>query len=428
MLLALTQPWLVVSDLHVEPFDETPAAADYGSDTNWALFDQTVAQMRRTEPNPAVVVIAGDFLAHHFGQAVKAARPHESASAAAVATMARIESTFARAFPKAQFVITLGNNDDPCGDYSTGPNSAYLRSVAKMWAPLVNKRGAAPDFERDFAHAGRYIANLPLANVRAVVADSVFWSIVYRPCTATPVNPPAQQLAWLRRTLAVPGKRDVLVMHIPPGIDATSTLLTHRFIVVPFLRGPAAGQMNAAIAKNAPRIPLMIGGHLHISDFRIVGNVPLLIASSVSPIYDNNPSFLRLQMDSDGTLRDYQLIGYDLQNASWSTMFDFDDVFGVNSFTAQNLRIAHDRIARDTAVRERWAAASAADARGPRINRWNWLAYWCAQTESGGAYTSCAGDKRRAAVLPIGLALAGIAIIAGIIALVLRQASQRKRV
>ena len=428
MLLALTQPWLVVSDLHVEPFDRSPQVSDYGSDTNWTLLDATIAQMRRVEPNPAVVVIPGDFLAHHFDAKVRAKKERESTAAAAEAVMERIERSFARAFPKAQFLIAMGNNDDPCGDYSTAPNSRYLRRVAQIWAPLVDRGGAAPGFQRAFSHAGYYTARLPGAGLRAVVLDSVYWSILYRPCGSGGRSAAAQQMAWLRATLAdAGGAHTVLIMHIPPGIDATSTLITHRFLLVPFLRTGEANQLAGAVAANRARVPLLIAGHLHQNDFRLVGGAPMLIASSVSPVYNNNPSFLRLDMDADGTLHDYRLYGYDIDAGTWSQIADFDRAYGVSGFTADALAAAHQRIANDSDVREAWANATAAGSRSSRVDRGNWKAYWCAQTDTGAGYAACAGDRRRTAVLPLAIAIGGILVVLGVVALVFRLASQRRR-
>ncbi len=143
--------WLVASDLHVEPGAGGPEPADYGTDTNWTLFDSTVDAMRRADPHPQVIVLSGDFLAHHFPDNVPLA----------LRTMARIAKTFDAAFPQAQFVIVPGNNDDPCGDYRATPGTRYFASLARIWEPLVNRNGAAPQFQRDFAEYGWYTARVP---------------------------------------------------------------------------------------------------------------------------------------------------------------------------------------------------------------------------------------------------------------------------
>src|SRR5579884_1808783 len=99
--------WLVAGDIHAIPGSTGSTPSGYGSDTNWALFDSTIAAMRRADPNPSVVLLTGDFLAHHFPKNIPLAER----------TTARIAHAFDTAFPHAQFVIVPGNNDDPCGDY-----------------------------------------------------------------------------------------------------------------------------------------------------------------------------------------------------------------------------------------------------------------------------------------------------------------------
>lgn len=426
-LLALTQPWLIVSDLHVEPFDRSPQVSDYGADTNWALLDSTIAAMRKTEPNPAVVVIPGDFLAHHFDSKVHAANAHLAAAAAAEQEMRAIESRFARAFPRAQFVIAMGNNDDPCGDYSTAPDTAYLSQVARIWQPLVDRGSAAPDFVRAFSHGGYYAAKLPGGKVRAIVLNSVYWSILYHPCNGAGSGAGAAQLKWLQTQLAPRNGRAIVVMHIPPGVDGSSTLLTHRFLVVPFLQGGADAAFERIMSASRARVPFAIAGHLHLNDFRLAGGVAMLIAGSVSPVYHNNPSFIRALVSSDGTLQDYRMYGYDIDSGAWAQVLDFDRAYGTSAFDTAALSSVHERLEDDPNLRSIWEHASSAGSADLRIDRGNWLAFWCAQTGSGSAYTTCAGDRRRAAVLPLGLALAGIVAILIVIAIVLRLASQRRR-
>jgi predicted phosphodiesterase len=418
VLLALTQPWLVVSDLHVEPFDRSPQPASYGSDTNWALFDATVAQMRRVEPNPKVVVIPGDFLAHHFRAGVSAAE----------AEMQRIERSFAKAFPRAQFLITLGNNDDPCGDYSTAPNTPYASTIARIWAPLVNRNGAAPDFARKFARAQYYSARLPFARGQAVVLDDVYWSIVYHPCGRVLGNPGAEQLAWLSRTLArTQLLRSVIVMHIPPGIDEISTLAARRFIVVPYWQSGVEAQLESVLVSNVQRVPFVIAGHMHQNEFRIAGGVPVLVAPSISPVYRNNPAFLKLDVREDGTLGDYAQYAYDTDSDRWMQVLDFDKAFRVGAFTADSLRTIHERLANDPSLRQTWSSAMVGGSRDIRADSNTWRAFWCAQTSVGSAYAACAGDQRRTAAIPIAAALLAAIVLLALVALGLRLATQRHR-
>jgi hypothetical protein len=338
--------------------------------------------------------------------------------------MARIESKFARAFPRAQFLMTLGNNDDPCGDYSSAVNSPYLMRVAKMWEPLVNRRGAAPNFVRQFSHAGYYTAQLP-NGIRAVVLDSVFWSVVFHTCGGSS-SPSAEQFAWLSKTLSQPASKPaMLLMHIPPGVDAASTLKAHRLIVVPFLQTLAERRFEQIVARNHSRLRFIIGGHAHLHDVRELDGVPLIIAPAVSPVYGSNPSFLRMQVDG-GTLGDLQLYADDLDGGGWTELYDFDRAFGVSALTAASLASAHERLGRDVGLRDRWASWMAGASHNAQADRWNWRAYWCAQSETGSSYVACAGDQKRVALFPAAL-LAGVLLVVGILVVLLRLASQRRR-
>ncbi len=106
--------------------------------------------MRHADPDPPVVVVTGDLLSHHISKSD------------ATPTAVSIAHLLNAAFPRAQFVLTLGNVDSACGDYALAPDAPFLRSLARAWGPLVNRNGAAPDFQRTFAHDGFYTAALPV--------------------------------------------------------------------------------------------------------------------------------------------------------------------------------------------------------------------------------------------------------------------------
>lgn len=381
--------------------------------------------MRRVEPNPKVVVIGGDFLSHHFARDVDG---HTRVAAAAKAEMARIARTFSKAFPHAQFLITLGNNDDACGDYSTAPNTAYLAALARIWAPLVNRSGASPNFVREFSHAGYYTSRLPFTNGRGVVLNDVYWSFVYHGCGQGSGNVGAQQLVWFSRTLAdSKTTNNVVLMHIPPGVDENSTLLARRFLIVPFLQGGTESEFERIVSSNVQRVSFILAGHLHQNEFRLVGGAPVLVIPALSPIYRNNPAFLRLQVRDDGTLQDYQQFAYMIGSDAWMQVVDFDRAFGVDAFTAASVRAIHDRLARDESLRETWSSAMVGGAPDLRATPQTWRAFWCAQTFSTSEYAACAGDQRRVVAFGVAVGLFIAIVLVGLVAIGLRLATQQRR-
>jgi hypothetical protein len=422
------QSWLVVSDIHLNPFDKSSVPSSYGSDSNWALWQATLREMKRADPNPPLVIVSGDFLAHHFG-ALVGANGGADVTGAAERTMARIARSLGQTFPRAQFLIVLGNNDDPCGDYRTAPGSRYLAAVARTWAPLIDRNGAAPRFVRSFSNAGYYTAKLPVRGLQAVALDDIYWSAIYQPCGRVSGDPGQGELAWLDRTFASTpeGYRDVVVAHIPPGIDSSSTLLAERFAVIPFLSAADEGALLADLRSESARVAFAIVGHTHRGDFRVAGGVPVLIAPSVSPVYDNDPAFLRLRVTPDGTLRDYTLYSYDPNRAAWSAEFDFDSAYGVDTFDVASLEQAHARIGSDPATRRRWAAALVAGSPHQEVDASDWRAVWCAQVLTGRGYSACARLRRRLLILPIAATLLLIIVAASIALIVSRLTGWRRR-
>lgn len=414
----LLQHWLLATDLHVEPGRGGPLPAVYGRDTNGALLDSTVAQMRKSDPAPQVVILSGDFLAHQFPHNVQLAER----------TMARVVKAFNTAFPHAQFVIVPGNNDDPCGDYRTTPGSAYFGYIAHLWAPLVNRNGAAPDFEKNFAQYGWYSARLP-GGLRALALDSVYWSVVYRRCADYHPDASRRELRWFAQSLdRIPaGSRSLVVMHIPPGVDPHSTIIAHRLLIVPFLREDVSSAFVRILSEREKAIGIVIAGHTHRDDFRLFGGVPILLAPSVSPVYANNPAFLRLDIAAGGTLQDYRPYFYDEWSGEWRTGQSFDETFGVKAFSASALASVHARLAADPDLRARWARMFMSGAGRRDVNSGTWRTYWCAQTEPAGGFVGCAGLGRRVELLPVAAGVAAALIIGGLALLTVRLGRARKR-
>ncbi|HEV7178981.1 MAG TPA: metallophosphoesterase [Candidatus Baltobacteraceae bacterium] len=417
------QQWVLINDIHLDPFDRS-SVAEPGEDTNVALWDTVLAELRR-RPQPSVVVLGGDFLAHHFSDLAR--QNGQNPERAALQTMRTIAHSLGQTFPKAQFVVALGNNDDPCGDYRSETGGAYQRQLTRIWEPLVNRGGAAPDFAMEFYHGGYYTAQLPAAHERAVVLNSVLWSFVYSGgCASSTRAAGARELAWLSATLQhVP--RAVLVMHMPPGYDPSSTTKAHRLLAVPFLSGAANRQFLGILTHNAARVPFALAAHTHRYDFRIAGGVPLLIGSAVSPVYNNNPAFYELHVDAGGALHDIVPVFYDQDEDVWREGVSFDRMYAVDSFSAANLARIAARIADQPDVRSAWMAAY--DVWTDRMNDvsdHSWSVFSCAQTQLGSGYASCAGTQRRTQWAIGALAVAALAAVALVVVLIRVRLSLRR--
>jgi hypothetical protein len=274
----------------------------------------------------------------------------------------------------------------------------------------VNRNGAAPDFERTFPRDGFYTAALPVPGLRAVVVDDAFWSAFYQDGCGVRGDPTATTFNELRRALN-PAQTDRrwLIMHIPPGIDASSTVrLTHRLAIVPFMRPVPRDALLRLIADPARHVELVVTAHIHRFAFRLVNRatmapVPLLVSPAISPIYGNSPSFLTAEVSRDGVVRNLEEHSY--VDRMWR------DVGGLGTL----------------GVREFSGVALA------NLQR-NWRSFWCAATEfNSTAFRDCLDQGgfsflTRRGVLFVGSAVgAALLMAAALVGLIVYQIRRRRR-
>lgn len=424
------QVWLAVSDIHLNIFDRSSRPSPYGRDANPALFESALIQMKHAVPNPAVVLIPGDFFVHHFAQ--RAAHYAGAPDEAGIETMRRIAAAFNRAFPNAQFAIALGNNDAPCGDYRSAGGSSYLGAVARIWAPLVNRGEASPEFAASFRRSGNYTVRLPVRGLRLVVLNTVPLSSLYRgDCGGDDFQAASQELAWLAATLrATPFRtRNIVMMHIPPGFDALSTDYVRGFLAWPFLNPRYNAPLVSALTTSGNRVAYAIASHTHHFDFRLAGNVPIVVLGSLSPIYRNNPTFYTLRISADGSLRDIDFHSFDERSQSWLAARSFDRTWGGDRIDASSLLRLHALLQNVPDARALWdqqANGWPSTRVGP--GTWagkRWRVAWCAQTFLTAGFVQCAGVQRRVQTLGL-LALVSV-IAALLLVVVLRSRGRTQR-
>jgi len=405
----ILQHWLVVNDIHLNPFSKRGIV--YGTDATPVLWQSALRAMRADAPDVRVVLLGGDMLTHHFPERAHAAGKDPDASA--LTTMRTIADGLNALYPRAQFLFALGNNDDFCGDYRSEAGGPYQAALARIWAPLVDRNGAAPAFVSQFSSGGYYTARLPIPHGEAIVLNSVFWSFVYSGgCASRPHDPGNTELAWLQRWLAQlpPDANAMILLHIPPGYDPQTTATTvHRLVAVPFLTRHSNVELLKLIADHARALRVILAAHTHHYDFRVAGGVPLLIASSLSPVYSNSPAFYVLDVDERGEVRDVHPFVYDPASNAWERESSFDTMYGTRAFTASALSTVAARLRSDPRLRAVWRAA---------YNAWSpfrtgvgrdWRPYACAQTQLDGGYAACAGTATRSrAAIIIALALVAL--------------------
>lgn len=434
--LAATQQWLVVSDVHFDPFADpriverlasAPAArwraifssegqqpyANYGSDTNFALLESALDGMRNQVNDPPVVIISGDFLAHQFrAKFDRVARNHDDSHYASFvdATIRFLADEFRSAFPRARLLPVIGNNDSYCGDYQGAPSSAFLASMAASWGGSVG----APDpnvFAAQFATGGYYTVPLPAGNAQAVIVNDIFWSTEYRnTCGQAASDPGADEAAWLTKTLHGLASNNVwIVAHIPPGVDVYATQHAANNAAVSFLT-PHYNDVFVNALLAVPHTMMAITGHTHMDSFRVIGpdpsrpTVPMLVVPSISPVFSNNPSFTLLRVDdTSAVVEDAQVFVLDdlamlakngRLTANWRREYDFDSVFGHGTIDASHLANVQDEVLSDDRVRRRFEEFYDGSSGRASIPDAQWHAYWCADVAlSLTAYDACASPE-----------------------------------
>jgi sphingomyelin phosphodiesterase acid-like 3 len=408
-IVSKTIPVLTVSDIHFDPFHDpgklqqlvdTPAsqwnailatapspdqkqAFDAlqrqchmgGVDTSYDLLQSSLQAMRTRQPDAKFMTVSGDLMAHAFSCRFKALLPQSTQSdyqAFALKTLRFVVSSLQAIFPKMPIYIALGNNDSGCDDYQLDAGSDFLAQAGKILA------GALPAPQQQeaisqFAEGGYYNIAMawPMSNTRIVVVNDVYLSPKYLTCGGMPnVTAASAEMDWLKRQLASAqqaGQKVWILGHIPPGIDAPSTVARMKNICagakpVMFL---SSGVMDDLMLEYASAIRLGIFAHTHMDELRLLQpeggdpsataehSVVLKLVSSISPVDGNNPSFTVASINpSTATLEDYKVFVASNQTgvgATWPEEYDYAHTYHEPQFSPAPVK---DLIAKFQADRE----------------------------------------------------------------------------
>jgi hypothetical protein len=405
---------LLLSDIHFDPLADpsivkqliaapasqweaifaTSAQGGYAhspNDANYALLKSALAAAAAQNPFDFVIA-SGDYLRHDFQSAFVKAGGSPSdfpafASKAAVFVVNTVQATLG-----VPVYLALGNDDSPCGDYGLVPGSAFLAALADSLDVLAHKPEAAADFRT----AGFYELPHPtLPNEEILVLNSVLWSPRYSNCGSDGSDPGAAEMQWLgwklyeAKTLA---NRVILVMHIPPGIDAyASSRSGNSKFVTQFWRDRYFTQFLELMQSYGDIVQIGLAGHTHMDDFRVLSTsgskppVGFRITPAISPIFGNNPAFSVLNYSvSTGAVSDIATYYLDLvkggDNPQWALEYRFSTAYGYDAFTAGNLETLVAAIHDNPNVRQIFAGYYAASAPSP-ITSNNWPFYVCTETQ-----------------------------------------------
>jgi len=401
---------LITSDIHFNPMSDPTlvaelAAADavqwesilqrshltpfspYGQDSNWWLVRSAFDAMGRTEPHPALVMFDGDMLAHSFPKTFKSITHDDDPEhyrAFVLKTFDFMALELRKRFPDAKILVTPGNNDEECGDYSIAENGVFLSDTAERTRALARE---GDQFATAWKTLGSYSIQHPtLHGVRIISLNTVFWSNKYRAtsfakgCATVDSTAGSALLAWLESQLAEAEQaheRVWLMFHIPPGIDGWAS--TH----------PGGGGVSGGPAKSCADsiVPMWVpewtasfqrlleryhgtvlasfAGHTHVDSFMLAeaggSRQFVLIDPAISPIYGQNPAYRIVSFRGDGTLADqatYYLTN--LRDAGgntrgrWKKEYTFSRQWKTRQLGSASLTQIYDEISTDNGARDQW--------------------------------------------------------------------------
>jgi sphingomyelin phosphodiesterase acid-like 3 len=412
-----SQQLLIASDVHFNPFaDPTlvpelasapvrkweailnrskPAAySPYGQDTNWWLLRSAFDAMLKTDPDPALVMITGDLLAHGFPQAYAKAthdtKP-EHYRAFVSKTVSFITAELRQRYNKSQILLTPGNNDDECGDYDIEGGGPFLQDSARTARSLARANG---QFTADWKSLGSFtVRPRSTPGVRIVSVNSVFFSNKYQAanfaesCAHVDSKAPTQTFAWLESTLSRAAQNHEkvwLMFHIPPGIDGYATMVSYRSLsqaadspaaskddlcsraIVPMWKPYWTGLFQHLVAEYQATITAMFAGHDHTDDFRVLHGSKndaqfVLINPPISPIYGQNPAFRVVTFAGGGQLVDQTT--YYLTNlltaqsdvpGVWTQEYSFVEKWHSPRLDAASLNTIYDQMRSDAEASTQW--------------------------------------------------------------------------
>jgi sphingomyelin phosphodiesterase acid-like 3 len=410
--LADVNPTIVkeLSAAPVSQWQEILAAASAGSgyahfpnDTNYPLLRSALSAAAQYPID--FVIASGDYLRHDFQNAfVKAGGSPSDFPTFATKTAAFVVDTIQATF-RVPVYFALGNDDSPCGDYGMAPGSAFLTALANSLQVLAKNSEATADFRA----AGFYELPHPtLLTHEIIVLNTVLWSPSYSNCGSDGSDPGNAEIQWLNWKLyeaKTLGNKVILVMHIPPGIDAYAS--THARgggngkSIIQFWRDRYFAEFLELMQLYGGIVQIALAGHTHMDDFRVLGTSsttpPVLfrITPAISPVFGNNPAFSVLNYDAvTGDVSDIAMYYLDLANGGnkWALEYRFPTVYGYGALTAGNLEALAAGIHDNPSVREIFARYYAASAPSP-IESTNWSFYSCAQTQfTPTDYRNCASN------------------------------------
>lgn len=408
--------FLQLSDVHLDPwynasmgracFCNAPAGAEeratcaasstgsalgqHGCDAPVALLHSLLAAAVARAPPGGYdwVLVTGDYTRHGMG---KQKSPHRQAVVRGI--MREVKKAVEKYFPNVAVHHGLGvepyilGNNDFTADYNetvtdptrgTNPWFSFLApSAAGSAAALTASDNKHPtplaftdadwsplDDQATFVFGGYGMRRLT-DQLYVISLNTVVYSTHFKWKRSTPEEDPFRQLHWLVRALEwlrkgnLAGGQEVKALitgHIPPTMDhfKFQALWRDRFVKA----------YLGIIANYTDVVSAQLFAHMHCDTFRLppagTAGTPVFITSSISPVFDNNPSF-RVWKYSGPAVLDYTMYGGDIirdglsKELSFQPLYSAAEAYGLNAMTTEEWRKkVADQLPSDDVVWEKY--------------------------------------------------------------------------
>ena len=343
--------FLIVADTHIEHcFDEQKVLRNkhspmeeqcftamndgfphYGLDSSWSLLNSTVKAMKAAVPDPDFVMVLGDYVRHDMNVGSSGKMDRDSINNAIEEIFQRHVDLFqetwgdatdaslvqdVRRMPQTQFpLFVLGNNDVQPNYFHPLDNKPFewLATVGHRFRESLQNDARAMD---EFKRGGFYkLPSTRNSKIVFLVMNTVLYSPL-NPNSVPHVHPdPKRGFRWLKKQLQLAekeGKYVYIVGHIAPSADHYVREMSYTWLwnpeyielykkfTKPFLNKVIKGQFF---------------GHEHNDLFRLNDDSLMMVHSSVSPFYRNNPAFREYTYCREtGDILDFQEWHLELQD------------------------------------------------------------------------------------------------------------------
>ncbi|HEX4004882.1 MAG TPA: metallophosphoesterase [Acidobacteriaceae bacterium] len=369
-----------------EASSPTPPSV-WGTDTNYPLLELALASVEQNLGSSEVAIYTGDLLGHNIPTLYEqASGSSDPASILAFTNQAAgfVMQQIRNAVGTIPVVFAVGNCDSYTG---YGPDGTFLANTAEMYsAQMLHGIVNDQEFARTFTTAGYYSAELFHGALRVISLNTILCSPLVPGDNSAAVT---TQFAWLDAQLAAAeaaGQKVWILMHVPVGgfLGATAANVDssgHIASAVMMWEPAYQAAFLTTIAKYPGLTSLLIAGHTHMDEYRIVlPGLALEVAPGISPCFANDPAYKLFTLDLNTFVpSDYNAVKYSLATLpkQFEDSYTFTEAYGAADDSPASLEKLYPLLASDPARQAIFRQYYFCGAlQGNTITNLTWPVYW----------------------------------------------------